>query len=262
MQAAEKPEAVQKIESIIARRQQGTETLQRFWTNGELTKQQLPCHDACNGQITIGDVQGKCPAYMKPGTCPLVAEQEKTLQASMSEAGFGPRYHHPDTSRLKALDPVDEFLRALPGCINRGRGIIITGDVGVGKTTTLAYLARKILEQGYTVWCVHVPQLIEQLKTDSRQDVIRRAMLTDVLMFDDVGSGEMDGDVLGAIEGIVEHRYANHRMTMATTNMTHDQLVRNIPLRRIVDRWRQTNMMLKIGGANERRRPEAVRRVR
>jgi DNA replication protein DnaC len=262
MTEAEKPEAVQKIESIIARRQQGTETLRKSWNSGDLTQQQLPCHDACNGQITIGDVHGKCPVYMKPGTCPLVEEKEKELQVSMSEAGFGPRYHYPDTSRLKALTPVDEFLSALPGCINRGRGIIITGDVGVGKTTTLAYLARKILEHGYTVWCVHVPQLIELLKTDARRDVIRRAMLVDVLMFDDLGSGEMDGDILGAMEGIVEYRYANHRMTMATTNMTHEQLVANVPLRRIVDRWRQTNMMLKIGGTNERRRPEAVRRVR
>lgn len=248
----EKPEAVRRIESIIARRQQGTEQLQKSWKSGELTRRDLPCHAACTGQITVGSMHGKCPMYMRPDVCPLVEEKERNLQASMSEAGFGPRYHHPDTSRLRALEPIDEYMKALPGNINRGRGIVFFGDVGVGKTTTLAYMARRILAGGWTVWCVHTPQLIEMLRTDDRQAALTKAMNVDVFMLDDLGSGEMDGDILGAMESIAEHRYARHMLSMVSTNMTPEELVANIPLRRMVDRWRQTNMIVKIGGTTMR----------
>lgn len=84
---------VAQVERIMQRRRQGTETLQKSWTSGELTKADLPCMDSCSGTIGVkieGDhVSGLCPAYMVKNVCPLVTKREREIAARMSLAGFG-----------------------------------------------------------------------------------------------------------------------------------------------------------------------------
>lgn len=248
-------EIQQRLASITQLRQRGTALLQKCWNAGELSE--LPCSQSCTGYIGVetpeGYVRGTCPAYMQKGTCPLVEKVEKERHARLSQAGFGRHYHSPDLARIRARRAVEEFLANSREHITSGRGMVITGDVGVGKTMMLAYLAAKMIDQGHGVWKVHAPELVEGLEDSKTQRrYVQRAISVEVFMVDDLGSGAMSDEVLGILERIVEHRYANQKPMFVSTNMTRKQLVENVPLRRMVDRWREMNMMVRIAGESQR----------
>lgn len=254
-------EAVQKVESIIKRRQQGTERLRRSWNSGELTLADLPCSRLCTGSIVVEvndeRLLGRCPVYMKHDVCIALEGRQAELTARLKLAGFGQRYLTPDPTRIRAMRAVEEYLGKLREHLDNGRGMVITGDVGVGKTMTLSYLAKKLLEADVGVWRVMVNDFVGALNDaeasrEYKSGLIRRAMSVEVLMWDDLGSGEIEPKILGVMERIVEHRYANHKPTIVATNMPRDVLVANVALRRMVDRWRETNMMVSVGGASQR----------
>lgn len=248
---------VARVEKVMQKRREGSEALREAWERDALTKPDLPCYDRCDGNIVVPvdgqKVQGFCPVYMTEPFCPLVTIHAREMQARMERSGFGSQYQHPNPERIRVLEAVSEYLAHLRVNIQTGRGLILSGDVGVGKTMTLGYMARQMLEEGIGVWKVHMPQLVEDLADrDRRRAVVERAIRVQVFMLDDFGSGDMPTWVLGILEGIVEHRYSNQRPTIVTTNLDRQVLVKAPEFRRIVDRWREKNRWVGIGGTSQR----------
>jgi len=250
--------ALASVERIMQRRRADTETLRSLWNDGELPRESLPCHNACEGQVRVRiDAQtvlnGFCPAHMVEGVCPLTLKAERELAARMKLAGFGARYQTADPERIRPRADVEEWLRDVPDHLKTGRGLLMAGDVGVGKTMILGYLGKQLLQQNVGVWKVHMPTFIEEVNDRSlRKGLVERAIKVDVLMLDDFGSGDMPPWVLGIIEGIVEHRYAHCKPMIVTTNLPRDVLVGDQAFRRMVDRWREACKLVQIGGTSQR----------
>jgi DNA replication protein DnaC len=251
-------EFVARVERTMQQRRENTETLRRLWTAGELPKDRLPCYNSCEGLVRIPidaerTITGFCPAHMEKGVCPLVDKAERELAARLTHAGFGSRYHHVDPERMRARAAVEQYLGTLQENRSTGRGLVLTGDVGVGKTMTLGYLARQMLKDDIGVWKVHMPTWTEELNDrTTRKAQVQRAIKVEVLMIDDLGSGDMPTWVLGIVEGIVEHRYANRKPVIVTTNLSREMLVKDVAFRRMVDRWRETCTIVAIGGTSQR----------
>lgn len=241
----------------MQRREQGTETLRSLWSAGELTREGLPCHDRCDGDISVvvngSRAVGFCPMHMVDGVCPLTTVKERKLVARMKHAGFGSRYMNPDPEMIRARQTVEQYLGEVEANVRNGRGIVFTGDVGTGKTFTLAYMARRLLTDNVGVWKVLFPAFIDELQDPKRrQAVVERSIRAEVLMIDDFGSGEIAPWTIGVVEGIIENRHGNQKPTIVTTNISHDDLVSNVTFRRMVDRWRENSIMVKIGGRSMR----------
>lgn len=259
--------AIARIERTMQRRREGTQTLRKFWTNGELPRENLPCHDACNGEVRVrlpdpviakydlpGSTEmGFCPAHMQPGVCPLVTLKQRQLLARMKHADFGLRYVNPDPDKIRCRQVVEQYLGNLDVNVRDGRGLVFTGDVGVGKTMVLGYMARRMLSANVGVWKAHFPAFIDGLQDRQRKvALVQRAISVEVLMIDDFGSGEIAPWVIGVLEGIIESRYGNNKPTIITTNIGHDELVEHEDFRRMVDRWRETCRMVRIAGPSQR----------
>ena len=259
--------AIARIERTMQRRREGTQTLQKFWNSGEIGKADLPCHDACNGEIRVylplevvnrhelpsRSEYGFCPAHMQAGVCPLVTLRERQLLARMKHADFGQRYVNPDPERIRCRQVVEQYLGNLDANVREGRGLVFTGDVGVGKTMILGYMARRMLSANVGVWKAHFPAFIDGLQDRQRKlALVERAIRVEVLMIDDFGSGEIAPWVIGVLEGVIESRYGNNKPTIVTTNIGKDELVANPDFRRIVDRWRETSTMIRIAGESQR----------
>jgi len=260
--------AVARVERIMQRRQKDTETLRRLWNDGEIAKANLPCHDACNGEIRVhlpmdvvernsvenSTLMAFCPMHMVEGVCPLVTLKDRQLTARMRHANFGVRYLNPDAERIRARQTVEQYLGNVERNVAEGRGLVFSGDVGVGKTMTLAYMARRMLSSNIGVWKVLFPEFIDDLQDRTRkQALVERALKVEVLMIDDFGSGDVAPWIIGVLEAIVENRYARMSPVIVSTNMTQAALEDDqSPFRRMVDRWRETSAMVKIGGTSQR----------
>ncbi len=246
-----------RVEHIIQQRRKATQELQRLWTAGEIGASDLPCHDYCDGDIAVEHdgvmVKGYCPQYMVEHVCPLTMKEERELRQRLRMAGFGLRYHDPDPTLIRGIAAIDDWLIHKAENVQQGRGVILAGDVGTGKTMTLAYMARDLLSDGYGTWKIHMPRLLDRMmdRTERRWHV-ERLMSVQVLMIDDLGSGEIQPWILGILEGAIEHRYANKKPVIVTTNMPVEMLKAKPEFRRMVDRWRETNRLVKVGGESQR----------
>lgn len=122
-----------------------------------------------------------------------------------------------------------------------GRGLLLMGPVGTGKSSAAALICKSAVMAHRTVLWQYVPDLIDSLtnKAQARQDVIRRAGQADLLVWDDFGVRDMADWELGFLDQIVERRYREFRPMVITTNLTATDLRGDTRLLRITDRWRE-----------------------
>lgn len=129
-----------------------------------------------------------------------------------------------------------------------GRGLILLGPVGTGKSSAAALLCRQAVTAGRGVLWQYVPDLIDALsdKPAKRAEVVHRAGTVDLLVWDDFGVRDMADWELGYLDQIVERRYRDFRPMVVTSNLTTQDLATDVRLQRITDRWRERTACDKI----------------
>jgi DNA replication protein DnaC len=248
---------VDNIERILKNRQEATAMWKTAWEEGTLPQTILPCHGACNGVIILTkegrQSKGQCPAHMQEGVCPLVGKAEKELRERLERAGFAPRYHTPDPARIPAREVVEEYLRELGPNLKAGRGLILTGDVGVGKTFAMAYMARRMLVEHVGVWKTHMSELIGLLNDQQqRKTTLERCLKVQVLMLDDWGTAQAPPWVLDILDGMVESRNGRMAPFIVSTNLKPEAMKKDPETRRIVDRWGESTGLIRMGDKGQR----------
>lgn len=122
-----------------------------------------------------------------------------------------------------------------------GRGLILLGPVGTGKSSAAALACTDAVSRGRNVLWQYVPDLIDELtqKSAQRAAVVNRAARADLLVWDDFGVRDMADWELGYLDQIVERRYREFRPMIVTSNLLVEDLVTDTRLGRITDRWRE-----------------------
>jgi DNA replication protein DnaC len=179
----------------------------------------------------------------KPGSWDftLVACPSKTcrVQGEIRQRTVGEMFQRSAIPPLYAKASVEDF-RSMPALVREvevtleaGRGLILRGDVGTGKTHLAVALLRRFMAEGRACLFVEVVNLLDTIRetygqrtgpTDS--DLLKAAATVDVLVLDDVG---VETDTPWAREKlfqIVNERHNNVRLTIATTNLTRAALER------------------------------------
>ena len=136
-----------------------------------------------------------------------------------------------------------------------GRGLLLLGPVGTGKSSAAALACRAAVKGGRSVLWQYVPDLIDELsdKPAKRADAVRRAA-ADLLVWDDFGVRDAADWELGYLDQIVERRYRDFKPMVVTSNLTATDLATDTRLQRIVDRWRQRTAcdMVVLSGESQR----------
>lgn len=148
------------------------------------------------------------------------------IPSRYAAASFANFRRHPgrDPGALARLD--DWRRRFKP--IN-GKGLLVTGPVGVGKTYLLAALARELAERGYSVRFTDFFQLLFDLRagfSEGKSDSMQLGPLNDfdVLIIDEMGKGRnRDYDKM-VLDQLISTRYAQMKTLIASTNYRLDDL--------------------------------------
>lgn len=138
---------------------------------------------------------------------------------------------------------------------DRQFGLLICGRCGNGKTTLMKAICTAVnilgLKDAYGEdWCVtqvSAKELARMSKQRETQDKYRSLMKARMLALDDMGfePGEVldYGNVVNPVVDLMEHRYEEQLFTIATTNLTPEQVKEKYG-ERIADRFNE--MMRKI----------------
>jgi DNA replication protein DnaC len=104
--------------------------------------------------------------------------------------------------------------------------VLITGPCGVGKSYLAAALAHAACRADFSVRCLRLPRLIEELARyaaqQKRSALLRQLAKADLLVIDDFGIAPLANDTVRDLLEILDDRY-DRRSTLITSQLPVDQ---------------------------------------
>jgi len=196
----------------------------------------------------------------------------------LQRVGIGPRYHNASLERVfqGILAQVEDYLNTLEENLKRGKGLLVMGGTGAGKTSILALVAKKIIENTASpVWTddwmerkvllrIDYPIKIQFLTMSSFYNLVHNKDVRidnyqkcDVLMIDDFGAEHVTDWPMSTFENLFEYRYSNKLMTCVTTNKTKTDLLKMEQdgyYARVIDRMRDSDAFLRLSAGQKSQR--------
>lgn len=113
--------------------------------------------------------------------------------------------------------------------LGEGKGILLCGKSGLGKTFLMNCVAQRVLERGYSVVIISAYKLIEVMRRfqfdEEGVDKVQDMLSCDLLCIDDLGSEPMiKGVTISSIYHILNERRNANRAVIASTNLSVEQL--------------------------------------
>jgi DNA replication protein DnaC len=171
---------------------------------------------------------------------PCACQGDLRRRQRISSANIPPRYYH---CRLETFYPrgtgsltnakgrVQEFADAwLPG-INSGRGLLMMGPCGSGKTHLAVAALLEIIDSGKPgrLLFSNFQDLIQEIQASfdsdespSKSEILRPLLETDLLVLDELGSQKPTTFVQDILYYVINTRYNEQRTTIFTTNFGDD----------------------------------------
>jgi DNA replication protein DnaC len=195
------------------------------------------------------DAMVTCPFRQRREVCRLARWDEATAaqhrRQTLEQCGLLPVYHD------ATLDGVHEAIRSdirmyllnLEEHRLAGRGLIITGGTGVGKSCVLALVGMRMLELAGGFRFAYAADIYRALH---RRDDAERAMAeelrqTSMLLFDEFAAPASSDFIYGDLEALLEYRRGKRLPTCVTCNVPMKQLAKQPQWARIADRLRETS---------------------
>ncbi len=123
----------------------------------------------------------------------------------------------------------------------KNQGLLLTGDVGTGKTFAAACIANDLLDRAVPVVMtsfVKILGIAQNFKGDEEERYIRRMNRAKLLIIDDLGAERSTDFALERVYNIVDSRYRARLPVILTTNLSLEdmQTATDIRYSRIYDR--------------------------
>lgn len=139
----------------------------------------------------------------------------------------------------------------------RGKGLLLYGSVGSGKTFAAACIANALIDKGHPCMVTNFARIVNTLggSFDGRQDYIDGLNRFDLLVIDDLAS-ERDTEYMGEIvQNVIDARYRSGKPLIVTTNLTADELKHPADVRkqRIYSRLFEMCVPVEVKGKDRRK---------
>lgn len=169
----------------------------------------------------------------------LKQKQQERINHLLNKSGIGERFKNRTFENFKVTDnnkvaliKSKEFAENFE---NQSRGIILLGDVGRGKTHLAAAITNAIASDLHTVMFGNITSLLSVIKSTykkdselSERDILEIMAQVDLLIIDDLGKENPTKNTVSLIYQIVNRRYEDNKLLVATTNYSMTNLKKTI----------------------------------
>lgn len=204
--------------------------------------------------------------------CRCQAEENKELTKRFDEEALDRRreicfgnnklksatFKNDDRSNPKISDAMRRYADKFDEFKALGKGLLLYGSVGTGKTFYSACIANELIEQGYKVLMTNFTTIINTLQSrfDGRQEYIDGLNKYDLLILDDLGVERNSEYMLEQVYNIVNERYKTGKPMIITTNLAIEELKapKEIEKLRVYDRILERCHPVEIKGGSKRRK--------
>jgi len=137
-----------------------------------------------------------------------------------------------------------------------GKGLILYGDVGTGKSFYAACVANAVIDKGYSVLMTNFSDIInkQQEKFDGKTAYMSRVSDDCLLVIDDLGIERETSFMREQVYNIIDTRYRSGKPFIITTNLSIQELMNDsdIDKRRIYDRILEMCLPIEVKGKSRR----------
>ena len=138
-----------------------------------------------------------------------------------------------------------------------GKGLLLYGTVGTGKTYFAACIANSLIDQGFSVKMTNFARLINLIQGmfDGKQEFIDSLNRYSLLIIDDLGTERKSEFMQEMVWNIIDARYRSGLPFIITTNLTADEIKKpqDLGYSRIYDRILERCFPVEVTGTSRRR---------
>ena len=111
-----------------------------------------------------------------------------------------------------------------------GKGILLSGTYGTGKTHLMASITNRLLERGipclFNTFNGHITSLMEEFNSGEPRRHMNLMKRIPVLVIDDVGKEKQSEWSQSVMYEVINSRYENNKPILITTNHSHRELMK------------------------------------
>lgn len=157
---------------------------------------------------------------------------KEIMSRSLDDANLGSRFitrtfdTFDESRNKKAYDKALEYVSHFKSTHVIGKGLLIMGDVGTGKTHIAAAIAHYLAEHGIGVKFGNITDIMHSIKKEfrSEQDTLSDIKKMPLLVIDDLGKEQNTDWQKEIIYNIVNYRYERNLPLVFTTNLGTEEL--------------------------------------
>lgn len=171
-------------------------------------------------------------------------------------------FENDDGDNEKVMNAMRRYVENFGELRQAGKGLLLYGEVGTGKTYAACEVANALIDKGYPVLVTNFARLTNliQAKFEGRQEYIDSLSNFALIVIDDLGAERNSEFMKEMIFNIVDARYRAGLPMIVTTNLTIEEIKKpgDTASSRIYDRVIERCFPIEVAGKSRRRK--AVRK--
>ena len=164
-------------------------------------------------------------------------------------------FENDDQSRPKLTEMAKRYVDNFDTFYKEGKGLLLHGDVGTGKTYIACMIANALIDKGYPVLVTNFARILNTLQgTFERQEYLDSLNQFKLLVIDDLGVERDTGFAKEQVFNIIDSRYRAGKPMIITTNLTMQRLATETELsdKRVYDRIIERCFPVEVSGESRR----------
>lgn len=162
-----------------------------------------------------------------------------------------------DKKNPKLSAVIKNYADNFPEFMKQGKGLLLYGPVGTGKTYYGACVANALIDSGYDILMTNFASLTNKVQGmfDEKQAYIESLNKYALLVIDDLGAERKTEYMQEMVFNIIDSRYRSGKPFIITTNLTAEELKKpqEIGYQRIYDRILERCVPIKVDGDSRRK---------
>lgn len=231
------------------------------------------CHERKQTEITIfGEVKRpfclcKCQAEKREAELERLKQEKRLKKIEEMRFNAFPKeerermqqftFANDDMANKRITQAMKNYVDNFKMFRKQGKGLLLYGVCGTGKTYAACEVANALLDNGYTVIVTNFSRVLNNIQsTFEKQEYIDRLNEHSLLVVDDLGIERGTEYAKEQVYNIVDSRYRAGLPMIITTNLTMDEIKNpeTITDKRIYERILEKCHPIEVEGINRRRK--------
>lgn len=189
----------------------------------------------------------------------LVLQAERYRKMGFPESDMQNwNFANDDMSNARLTQAMHNYVDNFKDMLKDGKGLLLHGTVGTGKTYAACEVANALIDKGYPVLVTNFARLTNTLQGmfDGKQEYIDSLNRFAMLVIDDLGAERKSEFMQEMVYNIIDSRYRSGLPMIVTTNLAMDEIksTESIGNARIYDRVLERCFPIEVTGASKRRK--------